>query len=95
MLASMSASQLRNWRRYFEIEPWGPIRDDYRFGLLIALLESWMSGQTVDPRDIFSTLRSVGGGRPRAKNTTDRRVLRERGAFVDKLLTALGKRSGP
>lgn len=32
----MTAAQLQEWITYFELEPWGGARDDYRSGLVAA-----------------------------------------------------------
>ncbi len=55
-MAEMPAWQFERWRRKFARHPWGPLRDDLRFALLISPVLSYLSREYVAPEDIFPTL---------------------------------------
>lgn len=50
---------LREWMAYAELEPFGPLRDDLRAGVVASLaVAPWLKkGKTVTPEDIFPTLK--------------------------------------
>lgn len=59
-LAAIPASQLRGWIEFSELEPFGPLRDDFRFGRLCSTIATFSGRAKMDdlptPDDFFPTL---------------------------------------
>ncbi|WP_439630895.1 phage tail assembly protein T [Gemmata sp.] len=60
---TMSASELALWISYYELEPFGPVRDDLRAGV-VASIAAASNGMRVRPEEIFPSLRD---DRPRER----------------------------
>ena len=54
----MSAEDLALWEEYYQIEPWGTLRDDLRAGMIASMTVSpWLpKGRICKPSDLFPTL---------------------------------------
>lgn len=63
MLAGMSSRQMAEWQAYWQIEPFGTYRDDWRFACLLAMLANMFRGKEappVQPREFMSLLDPTG-----------------------------------
>jgi len=58
----LSAREYIRWRHYYDIEPFGSIREDYRFGQICAtaanLMEAGGKGVTLEATDFIPTFDS-------------------------------------
>jgi hypothetical protein len=45
MLAEMDASEILEWRQFYEIEPWGASRDDLRAGIIASTVYNMQRGR--------------------------------------------------
>jgi hypothetical protein len=56
MLRRMDAAELEDWIEFYRLEPFGPLRDDLRFGMVVsAVLGSF--GVSKTPAEIFESLK--------------------------------------
>jgi len=81
LLSRLTPGQFREWVAYFELEPWGPTREDFRCGLLYALMYNlWTDSKAkrIGPEDVFPGL---GGPAPppRRRKTAQELVLAMQG----------------
>lgn len=63
MLSELTAAQIAEWEAFYELEPFGPLRDDLRAGLTAAAIANRIprfsqGGKALRPEDLFPTLRS-------------------------------------
>lgn len=62
MLAQLTASQWAEWCTFYEIEPWGAARDDFRFGQVAANIANYAGKSRkpempqAHPADFFKSL---------------------------------------
>lgn len=61
LLDSLDSAELTEWMAYFNIEPFGPVQEDYRAGVLSAIAFNSVPrerGQTpAKPEDFFPSLK--------------------------------------
>lgn len=62
MLRRITAAQFREWLAYFELEPFGPAREDLRAGAIAAAVYNSSLGRkkgsrAIKPSDVFENLR--------------------------------------
>jgi hypothetical protein len=56
----IGSAEFSEWIAFYNLEPWGDERSDYRFGVLVAALKNSWRGEDTDPyqpEDFFHTLR--------------------------------------
>ncbi len=53
LLESIDADELVHWFAFFDIDPWTSDRDDYRNGLLCAVVANAMTGSGFKPDDFI------------------------------------------
>lgn len=71
LLARMTAAQFREWCAFYELEPWGPVQEDLRAGLLCSLTQNlWSEGRKVGPDHFFPSLRGK-----RRRQTVEEQIL--------------------
>ena len=57
MLAAMPATVWREWMGFFRLEPFGPVQDDLRVGILASLLHNaWFDGPKIQPHEVFPSI---------------------------------------
>lgn len=60
MLAGMSSRQMAEWRAFWQVEPFGVFRDDWRFACLLAMLANMFrdgkNSPPVGPQEFMSLL---------------------------------------
>lgn len=49
MLEGMSSRQMAEWRAYWQMEPFGAFRDDWRMACLLAMLANMFRDQKSEP----------------------------------------------
>jgi hypothetical protein len=65
---TLTASELQQWIDFAAVEPFGPLRDDLRAGVLAATFAAGWGGPTrLTPADFFPTLREPNQKRERIK----------------------------
>lgn len=57
LMARMTCDQFDEWQAFYQLEPWGGHRDDWRIGILVAWIVKAFTGKDVKPEDVFATLR--------------------------------------
>lgn len=63
MLAGVSSSQLAEWQAFWRVEPFGPLRDDWRWACLLAFLANMFRGEGAEmmmPQDFMPMLDPTG-----------------------------------
>lgn len=63
MLAGMSSRQMAEWRAFWQVEPFGVFREDWRFACLLAMLANMFRGKDtapVGPQEFMSLLDPTG-----------------------------------
>lgn len=68
-MAELPAAELKAWRAYERVEPWGEQRQDYRMGRLMALLANLLGqepgpGRTWSWRDFYAERTWAAPGAP-------------------------------
>jgi len=53
----LTPDQFREWVAFFALEPWGPVQEDYRAGVLAARIHNAWFEEKADPGDFFPSLR--------------------------------------
>ena len=66
MLNEMTSSEYSGWLAYYQFEPFGPIQEDYRAGLLATIASRAAGDKNSQPKDFFP---SVAG--PKKKQTVN------------------------
>jgi hypothetical protein len=63
MLAQMSSRQFSEWQAYWQVEPWGDYREDWRTANLLAFLSNWFrkeSDLAITPAQFMPMLDPTG-----------------------------------
>lgn len=67
MLAQISSRQLAEWQAFWRVEPFGELREDWRWACLLATLANMMrgeKGEMVMPGDFLAALDPTGESEP-------------------------------
>lgn len=67
MLAGMSSRQLAEWQAFWRVEPFGELREDWRWACLLATLANMMRGEKqepVGPQNFLPVLDPTGESEP-------------------------------
>jgi hypothetical protein len=57
LLESLTASQLLRWQEFADLEPFGPQAEEWRFGVLVALLAAANGVKGAEPGTYFPSLK--------------------------------------
>jgi hypothetical protein len=80
MLDSMTVHQFRDWRAYYDLEPFGEERADYRAASIVATLVNLNRKRHTPPRPVAEFLLRFGEQAP--AEPVDWRVLKAKGAMI-------------
>lgn len=62
--STIQASELLEWMAFFQMEPWGAVREDYRAGVIASTLVNVNGGkkgkQAAQPHDFFTLYQNHG-----------------------------------
>ena len=56
MLSEMTSAEYTNWLAFYEFEPFGPIQEDYRAGLLATIACRAAGDKKAQPKQFFPSL---------------------------------------
>jgi hypothetical protein len=76
----MSIRQLREWRAYYDLEPFGEERADYRAASIVATLVNLNRRRGTPPRPVTEFVLQFGEPKPKPKK--DWRQLKAIGALI-------------
>ena len=56
MLAEMSSEEYTGWLAFYQFEPFGPVQDDYRAGVLATIACRAAGDKKAQPKDFFASI---------------------------------------